>query len=95
MWVHVANAERVSFDAFILLLAIFATVVPERVVRGSRADRVQASGRSRGDAGEPGLRWQRAMLLTFFAATAVYTIYYSFDAPLVRHVLFSPTAAIF
>jgi hypothetical protein len=81
VWAHVANAERVSFDAFILLLAIFATVVP---VTGDQAPR---------DA--TGLRWQRVMLLTFFAATAVYTVFYSFDNQLVRHVLFSPTAAIF
>ena len=32
--VHVGNAERVSFDVFILLLAIFATIVPDGVWRG-------------------------------------------------------------
>jgi hypothetical protein len=92
VWLHVGNAERVTFDAFILLLAIFATVVPGR--RGVQAG--DASGVARtADAAALGLRLQRAMLLTFFAATAVYTIFYCFDAPLVRHVLFSPTAAIF
>jgi hypothetical protein len=95
VWSHVANAERVSFDAFILLLAIFATVVPGS--NGVRAGDGSGVARTADTpaAGAAGLRWQRAMLLTFFAATAVYTVFYGFDAPLVRHVLFTPTAALF
>jgi hypothetical protein len=88
---HIGNAERVSFDVFVLLLAIFGTIVYDRRVPAG-ADVATANARA---AGTRSLRGLRVMMLVFFAATAVYTVYYSFDAPMVRHVLFSPTNAIF
>lgn len=89
---HVGNAERVSFDVFVLLLANFATIVSDRRRRVS--DGAVAAGAASAS-GTPSLRGLRMMLLVFFAATAVYTVYYSFDAPMVRHVLLWPTAALF
>jgi hypothetical protein len=70
VWSHVGNAERVTYDVFLLLLAALATLGRE-----SRA--------------------LRATLLAFFAFTIVYTVYFSFDAVIVRAVLFSPVATIF
>jgi hypothetical protein len=93
---HIGNAERVSFDVFVLLLACFGTIVTDRGAEGAAAAGVGAGAAGAENAsGTRSLRGLRVMLLVFFAATGIYTVYYSFDAPLVRHVLFSPTAAIF
>jgi hypothetical protein len=93
---HVGNAERVSFDVFVLLLASFGMIVSDRRVAAGAAgaDSAGAAGAA-GVSATRSLRGLRVMLLVFFAATAVYTVYYSFDAPMVRHVLFTPADALF
>jgi hypothetical protein len=87
VWTHVGNAERVTFDVFILLLAIFATMA------GDFAGKAAAAAREGASLAPPAsTRGLRVMLLGFFAATAIYTMYFSLDSPLVRRVL---TNAIF
>jgi hypothetical protein len=81
VWTHVGNAERVTFDVFVLLLASLATMVGSGAARGQEQAQEQAR--------MAGTRGLRMMLLGFFAATAIYTVYYSLDAPVVRLVLFN------
>jgi hypothetical protein len=62
VWTHVGNAERVTFDVFLLLLVAFAML-----------------GRDS--------RGLRALAMTFFGLAIVYSLYFSFDAELVRGAL--------
>jgi hypothetical protein len=100
VWTHVGNAERVSFDVFILLLAIFATMSGDfggfRGKAGAAAPApagAAAAVREGGSLAHPGnTLGLRVMMLGFFAAMIVYTIYFSLEAPLVRRIL---TSSIF
>jgi hypothetical protein len=87
VWTHAGNAERVTFDVFILLLAVFATL--------SGDFRAKAATDAGGDASRAlaaSTRGLRLMLLGFFAWMTVYMLYFSLEAPLVRRIL---TNAIF
>ncbi len=83
---HVGNAERVSFDVFVLLLACFGTIVTGPAC-GWRRRSGSPPMRPASGLGTQSLRGLRVMLLVFFAGTAIYTVGYSLDAPVVRHVL--------
>jgi hypothetical protein len=84
VWTHAGNAERVTFDVFILLLAIFATLSGD--FRGKAATALAVGGDAL-RASTASTRGLRLMLLGFFAWMAVYTVYFSLEAQLVRRVL--------
>ena len=88
VWTHVGNAERVTFDVFILLLAIFATMSGD-FRRKAAAVTVPAVREGSLLALPASTRGLRVMMLGFFAAMVVYTIYFSLESPLVRRVLTS------